>query len=91
MDAETAELHAAIVRALCTDHGHVSRTGGLDCRTCLRRAHVVLAVIAAELDRLRAIEDRANRVVANIPDPSMVKAARFILDGHAGKWTPTDS
>jgi hypothetical protein len=38
-----------------------------------------------ELDRLRAIEDRANRVVAHIPDPDWVKAARFILDGHAGR------
>jgi len=47
-----------------------------------------LADTRAELDRLRAIEDRANRVVVHMPDPDWIKCARIILDGHAGKYVP---
>ena len=48
------EMRAAIVHALCTDHGHASRAGGLGCRTCLRRADAVLDVVSDELDAARA-------------------------------------
>lgn len=43
---EIVELRAEIIAALCTDHGHVRRVGGMDCRTCTRRADAVLSVLA---------------------------------------------
>lgn len=55
------ELRAALVLTLCTDHGHASREGGLNCRTCHRRADALLPVVrayaAAELHA--AAEDMA--------------------------------
>lgn len=53
---EMVELRAAIIAALCTDHGHVRRAGGMDCRTCARRADAVLAALAG-------------RQVVDLPEP----------------------
>jgi hypothetical protein len=58
-------LRDEIVRALCTDHGHHDRPGGLSCRTCRRRADAIvrgslaglrksLAEAQVEIERLNA-------------------------------------
>ena len=39
---DEAALRNEIVLALCTDHGHASREGSLSCRTCNRRADVII-------------------------------------------------
>lgn len=90
-----AETHNAMMEAL-PEHvitavaaaitpAEIGEPGNLTSELVHRAMGVTYAAVAQELDRLRAIEDRANRVIAHIPDPDWIKAARFILDGHAGK------
>jgi hypothetical protein len=61
------------------------------CKGCeMPQLRARVAELEAENKRLRTIEDRAERVVARIPDPDWVKAARFILDGKSGPYDPED-
>lgn len=48
----TTNLRAELLRALCTDHGHDRREGGMSCRTCLRRVDTLLPIIAADREQL---------------------------------------
>jgi hypothetical protein len=58
------DLRSSIVALLCTDHGHAGFANGMDCRTCSRRADLVLAVLTDRLTGpVSAVEE--SRVVAN--------------------------
>lgn len=56
-DLVPEEAIAAIAAALCVDHGHSRQDGGMNCRTCSRRARVAAEaaaplILAAGFDRL---------------------------------------
>lgn len=67
-DLVPEEAIEAIARALCTDHGHSRQDGGMNCRTCSRRARVAAEaaaplILAAELVRLADEAGRTERSV----------------------------